>query len=87
MRIYDDDLNEANMSEDMIGVDVEFNEMERTVAQKSIRRSVVKDKLNWSCQFSQGSLSHNHRALDGISKIFMDSRGASHAIGSLKNKR
>ena len=31
------------------GVEVEFNEVEKTVAQKSIRRSVVKDKLNWSC--------------------------------------
>ena len=47
-------------SDDMAGVELEFNEMERTVAQKSIRRSVVKDKLNWSCHFGKGSLSkHN----------------------------
>ena len=36
-------------SDEMNGVDVEFSDFEKTIAQKSIRRSVVKDKLNWSC--------------------------------------
>lgn len=69
-------------SEEMAGIEVEFNEMERTVAQKSIRRSVVKDKLNWSCHFGSGILSKTKKpALQGINqKAFMDSRGAAAAI-------
>ena len=45
-------------SDDMHGVEVEVSDREKYHAQKSIRRSVVsKDRLNWSHQFPQGSLS------------------------------
>ena len=42
-------LGSGDESGEMNGADLEFSDFEKTLAQKSIRRSVVKDKLNWSC--------------------------------------
>jgi hypothetical protein len=68
-------LNED--SDEMNGIDVEFSDNEKKVAQKSIRRSVVKDKLNWSCQFAKGTFGQLN---DGVQKMFMDSKGANLAL-------
>lgn len=60
-------VNHHEDSDEMNGADIEFSDFEKTVAQKSIRRSVVKDKLNWSCQFSKGSLTKfNNTKIHGI---------------------
>ena len=46
-----EEIEEINGSSDM-----EVSEHEKNAAYNSIRRSVVKDKLNWSCQFNKGSI-------------------------------
>lgn len=65
----DMDLDEAV---EMKGIDKECNDMERTLAQNMIRRSVVRKKLNWSQQFSQGLSINNHRngPIESIQKMF-----------------
>jgi hypothetical protein len=76
-------------------IDVEVSDFEKHLTQKSIRRSVVnKEKLNWSSQFAAGSLSKysnnnnsQFKQLEGVSKLFMDSRGASMAINSIKHHK
>ena len=40
-------FNDAS-SDDMVEAEMEFSDIEKTMAQKTIRRSVVREKLNWS---------------------------------------
>ena len=47
-RLGDHARNSGNESDGLVGDHHEQSDLERTLAQKSIRRSVVREKLNWS---------------------------------------
>lgn len=82
----DDSLRDCCLEEEleeMLNGNREHSDLEKTLAQKTIRRSVVREKFNWSCQFGKGVLNES-KSLEGVNKLFMDSRGAAQAISSIR---
>jgi hypothetical protein len=60
---------------EMQGIERECNDMEKTMAHSLIRRSVVRKKLNWSQQFSKGSIQQHHRNdLQGVQRTFQETQ-------------